>query len=40
MVVESIMRLLRPEAIHFNEAIAVAIVGLLVNVVSVFIAWP
>ena len=36
MGVESIARLVRPTAIHFDEAIPVAIVGLAVNVVS---AW-
>lgn len=37
MALESIMRLLRPEAIHFNEAIGVAVAGLLVNVISGFL---
>ncbi len=37
MALESSMRLLRPEAIHFNEAIGVAVAGLLVNVVSGFL---
>ncbi len=37
MVVESISRLFNPENIHFNEAILVAIIGLTVNVVSVFL---
>jgi cation diffusion facilitator family transporter len=32
---ESVRRLLRPEAIHFSEALPVAIVGLLVNLASV-----
>jgi cation diffusion facilitator family transporter len=36
MAVESVNRLLHPVAIHFNEAILVASVGLVVNVVS---AW-
>jgi cation diffusion facilitator family transporter len=36
MAVESVRRLLTPQAIHFNEAIAVAAVGLIVNVAS---AW-
>jgi cation diffusion facilitator family transporter len=36
MGIESIARLVRPTAIHFDEAIAVAIVGLAVNMVS---AW-
>jgi len=34
MAVESIQRLLHPVAIHFNDAIAVAAVGLAVNVIS------
>jgi cation diffusion facilitator family transporter len=34
MTLESVLRLARPEAIHFNEAIGVAVVGLLVNLVS------
>ncbi len=34
MVVESIGRLLQPEAIQFNEAIIVAVIGLVVNLVS------
>lgn len=37
MIVESIQRLLEPQSIHFNEAIVVAIIGLVVNVASVFI---
>ena len=37
MVFESIVRFLNPVAIAFNEAIIVAFVGLIVNVVSVFI---
>jgi cation diffusion facilitator family transporter len=36
MGIESITRLLQPETIRFDEAIAVALVGLLVNLVS---AW-
>jgi cation diffusion facilitator family transporter len=36
MAVESVNRLLHPVAIHFNEAILVAVVALVVNVVS---AW-
>ena len=36
MGAESVTRLLRPETIHFNEAIAVAFIGLGVNLVS---AW-
>jgi len=34
MVLESIVRLLNPASIHFNQAIMVAIVGLIVNLVS------
>ena len=34
MALESVMRMLEPQAIHFNEAIGVAIVGLIVNLVS------
>jgi len=37
MIIESVQRLLAPQSIHFNEAIVVAIIGLVVNVVSVFI---
>ncbi|MBW2308927.1 MAG: CDF family Co(II)/Ni(II) efflux transporter DmeF [Deltaproteobacteria bacterium] len=37
MAVESILRLISPQAIQFNEAIAVAFVGLGVNLVSAFI---
>lgn len=37
MALESGMRMLRPEAIHFNEAIGVAIAGLVVNLVSGFL---
>jgi cation diffusion facilitator family transporter len=37
MVVESMNRFLNPIAIAFNEAILVAIIGLLVNVISIFI---
>jgi len=37
MIIESIQRLLEPQSIHFNEAIVVAIIGLVVNVASVFI---
>ncbi|MCG8427978.1 MAG: CDF family Co(II)/Ni(II) efflux transporter DmeF [Chromatiales bacterium] len=36
MGMESIIRLLSPETIHFNEAIFVAIIGLIVNLLS---AW-
>ncbi len=34
MLVESLQRIIDPHAIHFNEAIVVASVGLLVNVIS------
>lgn len=37
MIIESAQRLIEPHSIHFNEAIVVAIIGLLVNVASVFI---
>ena len=37
MVVESVQRLIEPNNIHFNEAIIVAVVGLIVNIVSAFI---
>ncbi len=37
MIIESVQRLLEPQAIHFNEAIVVAIIGLVVNIASVFI---
>lgn len=37
MVAESVGRLLNPTRIHFNEAIAVAVLGLLVNLVSAWI---
>jgi cation diffusion facilitator family transporter len=37
MIIESVQRLLEQQSIHFNEAIVVAIIGLVVNVASVFI---
>lgn len=37
MLMESLQRLIQPEAIRFNEALGVAVLGLAVNVVSVFI---
>lgn len=37
MIIESTQRLIEPQSIHFNEAIVVAIVGLVVNIASVFI---
>ena len=36
MLVESVMRIIDPQTIHFNEAIAVATLGLLINLIS---AW-
>jgi cation diffusion facilitator family transporter len=37
MAIESVQRLFEPHAIHFNEAIMVAIIGLVVNIASVFL---
>ena len=37
MVVESVQRIIEPNTIHFDEAIIVAVVGLIVNIVSAFI---
>lgn len=37
MVVESVHRLFNPQAIQFNEAIMVAVIGLIVNVVSMLL---
>jgi cation diffusion facilitator family transporter len=37
IAMESIQRLITPQPIHFNEAIVVAILGLIVNVASAFI---
>ncbi|MGF1759398.1 CDF family Co(II)/Ni(II) efflux transporter DmeF [Photobacterium sagamiensis] len=37
MLVESLQRLISPQAIQFNEAIFVAFIGLAVNIVSVFL---
>ena len=37
MLIESLQRIFEPHAIHFDEAILVAVVGLVVNVVSVFL---
>ncbi|GAC05688.1 MAG: cation transporter [Alteromonadaceae bacterium] len=37
MIIESVQRLLEPQSIHFNEAIVVAIIGLIVNFASVYI---
>ncbi len=36
MAAESLQRLIAPQPIRFNEAIAVAVVGLVVNVISAF----
>ncbi|PHR84737.1 MAG: cation transporter [Colwellia sp.] len=37
IIVEAIQRLAEPQSIFFNEAIAVAIIGLFVNIASVFL---
>jgi cation diffusion facilitator family transporter len=37
MLVESLQRIIDPQEIHFDEAIAVACIGLLINVVSAFL---
>lgn len=37
MMLESIQRLIDPQAIYFNEAILVAIIGLIVNIASVLV---
>ena len=37
MLIESIQRMIDPHTIHFNEAIAVAILGLLINLISAFL---
>lgn len=37
MALESVHRLFEPQAIFFNEAIVVAIIGLIVNIASVFV---
>ncbi len=37
MLVESLQRLFQPQPIHFNEAIAVAVLGLAVNLASAFL---
>ena len=37
MVIESMHRMIQPEQIHFNEALGVALLGLLVNVASALI---
>jgi len=37
MVVESVNRLFNPQTIHFNEAIMVAVIGLMVNLLSMYL---
>lgn len=37
MLIESLQRIVDPQTIHFNEAIAVATIGLFVNVISAFL---
>ena len=37
MIVESLLRLFNPQEIYFQEAIFVALIGLTVNVISVFL---
>jgi len=37
MAIESIQRLVNPQVIHFDEAIGVAIFGLLINLISAFL---
>lgn len=37
MIVESVQRFLNPGKIHYDEALLVAVIGLIVNVVSVFL---
>jgi cation diffusion facilitator family transporter len=37
MLIESIQRMIDPQVIHFNESIAVAVVGLTINVISAFL---
>ena len=37
IIVEALQRLINPVKIHFNEAIIVAIIGLLVNLICIFI---
>jgi cation diffusion facilitator family transporter len=37
MAIESVQRLIEPQVIHFNEAIAVAVIGLIVNIISVLV---
>jgi len=37
MALESVHRLIEPQTIYFNEAISVAVIGLIVNIASVFV---
>ena len=37
MLAESVHRLMSPQIIHFNEAIMIAVIGLSVNIISVFL---
>lgn len=37
MAIESVQRIIMPHEIHFNEAIAVAVLGLVVNIISAFL---
>lgn len=37
MAIESIQRIILPEEIHFNQAIIVAVIGLIVNILSAFL---
>ena len=37
MAIESVQRLIEPQVIYFNEAIAVAVIGLIVNIISVLV---
>ena len=37
MILESVQRIIEPNNIYFNEAIIVAVIGLIVNIVSAFI---
>jgi cation diffusion facilitator family transporter len=37
MLIESMQRIIEPDIIHFNEAIAVAVLGLFINIISALI---
>lgn len=37
MAIESIQRIIMPQEIHFNEAIGVAVLGLIINIISAFL---